>query len=99
MESTEDGSWALVLPFDSDQPEFTRGFTCGQIWQLMELEEPVIEHTVTSDNLFMCTVMADKGGYELKAEELNTKASELEDTDWVSVSFTRKDLIKVDSDG
>lgn len=90
----EEGTWGLVLPFDTDDPEFTRGFTCGMIWQLMELDTPGIELTVSSNNVWMCAQMADAGGYLLEAKETGVVASELEDADWMNVSFTRNDLVQ-----
>lgn len=87
----EEGSWELAIPFDTQDPEFARGFACGMIWQLMELDTPGIEMTVTSDNLIMCTIMADYRGYLLEMEESGVKATELEDADWLRLSFTKKE--------
>lgn len=89
MENTEEGKWELVLEFDTDDPEFARGFTCGQIWQLMELDTPGIELTVPSNILWMCAAMADAKGYAFEGEELNTEVPGLEDADWVYVTFTK----------
>lgn len=90
VKDEEEGTWGLVLPFDTDDPEFTRGFTCGMIWQLMELDTPGIELSITSDNLFMCSQMADVKGYLLEMKETGVKVSELEDSDWLNVSFTKE---------
>lgn len=89
FERTDEG-FELVLPFDSDDPEFTRGFVCGQAWQLLELDTPGFEMTITSDNLYMFMSMADAKGYSIKMEETGKKASNLEDTDWLRVSLTKK---------
>lgn len=32
--------YGLVLPFDSDDPEFTCGFEAGQIWTRLEAGKP-----------------------------------------------------------
>jgi hypothetical protein len=30
------GAYGLVLPFDTDDPEFVRGVECGRLWERME---------------------------------------------------------------
>jgi hypothetical protein len=32
----EDLEYSLTLPFDSDDPEFARGFECGALWHTIE---------------------------------------------------------------
>lgn len=91
FEKTGDKTFALVLPFDSDDPEFTRGFACGQVWQLIEMNEPYIETTITSDNLYMFITMADTRGYTIEMEETGVEASNLLDTEWLRVSLTKKE--------
>lgn len=91
FEKGEGNEFTLVLPFDSDDPEFTRGFQCGQAWQLMELGTPGLEMTITSDNLYMFITMADAGGYDIEMEETGVEASNLLDTDWLKVSLTKKE--------
>lgn len=90
FERTEEG-FDLVLPFDSDHPEFTRGFACGQAWQLLELDTPGFEMTITSDNLYMFITMADAKGYTIEMEETGKEASNLLDTEWLRVSLTKKE--------
>lgn len=95
FEKTGEHEFGLVLPFDSDDPEFIRGFACGQTWQLLEMGEPYVETTITSDNLYMFVTMADTKGYHIEMEETGAKASNLLDAQWLRISLTKK----VDSNG
>jgi len=59
----------LVLPFDSDEEEFVRGFEAGRIWTLME-ENPdkltgLIFHAINAE---MVMRMIEKKGLKLKAK-------------------------------
>lgn len=89
FEKTGENEFGLVLPFDSDHPEFTRGFACGQAWQLIEMGEPYIEMMITSDNLYMFITMADAKGYRIEGEETGKEASNLLDTEWIRVCLTK----------
>lgn len=33
MDDDNDEEYGLILAFDSDSPEFTRGFELGQLWE------------------------------------------------------------------
>lgn len=85
----DDDVFDLVVPFDTDDPEFARGFMAGQAWQLIELGTPGFEMVITSDNLFMFFTMAEEGGYLLEMEETGKKAKNLEDADWLRISLTK----------
>lgn len=53
---------ALILPFDSDEPTFARGFEAGALWEaLRDCDEPV-EATVHSSNTEMVLRMGDALG-------------------------------------
>lgn len=59
----------LVLPFDTDNEDFVRGFEAGRIWTLME-ENPdkltgLIFHSVNAE---MVMRMLEKKGLPLKAK-------------------------------
>lgn len=90
FEKTGDKQFGLVLSFDTDDPEFTRGFACGQAWQLLEMDEPYVEMMITSDNLYMFITMADAKGYDIEMEETGKEASNLLDTQWLRVCLTKK---------
>lgn len=61
-------AYELLLPFDTDNEDFVRGFECGRIWALME-ENPdkltgLIFHSVNTE---MVMRMLEKKGLPLKA--------------------------------
>ena len=45
--------YGLVLPFDTDQPEFRRGFEVGNVWAHLHLEHGDREFMVHADNVEM----------------------------------------------
>jgi hypothetical protein len=47
--SDSDSSHRLVLPFDTDDPEFRRGVEAGALWAHLE-HEPYVAKTVHMDN-------------------------------------------------
>lgn len=60
-------SYSLILPFDSDNEDFVRGFEAGRIWVLME-ENPeklksVIFHAVNAE---MVMRMLEQKGLAIK---------------------------------
>ena len=62
-------SYTLVLPFDTDNEDFVRGFEAGRIWTLME-ENPdkllgLIFHAVNAE---MVMRMLEKKGLPYKAK-------------------------------
>lgn len=69
----------LLLPFDTDSVEFTRGFEAGYVWtKLRETDER--EFTVHWSNAEMMLRIADALGLEVEAQEL--------DEAWTDVTFT-----------
>ena len=61
--------YSLILPFDTDNDEFVRGFEAGRIWVLME-ENPMkltgmIFHAVNSE---MVMRMLESKGLDLKVK-------------------------------
>lgn len=69
-----------LLSFDSDAPEFSRGFEAGRIWTLLRErpDEPVAEyaHAVNAEMLMR---MAEATGRQFEAEDLGD--------DWLEVRF------------
>lgn len=62
-------SFTIILPFDSDNEEFVRGFEAGRIWTLME-ENPdklmgLIFHATNAE---MVMRMIEQKGLKLKAK-------------------------------
>lgn len=70
----------LLMPFDTDHPEFTRGFECGQLWEALRLRPS--EHSVTlhSANFEMARRCARYYNYVLETIQ--------DDNTWFSATFT-----------
>lgn len=62
-------SFEMVLPFDTDNEEFVRGFECGRIWTLMEensyMLTGLIFHAVNAE---MVMRMLEKKGLKYTVE-------------------------------
>lgn len=71
----------LVLAFDTDEPEFTRGFECGQLWEQLDGGYQ-LEKTIHTTNVEMAMRIAEARGYDFAATG--------DDPNWVHVHFTRK---------
>lgn len=71
---------SLVLAFDSDNPEFTRGFEAGVLWGRM-IHEPYIDQTVHAGNAEMVMRMAEAHGWTFTGDPV--------DEQWIRVSLNR----------
>jgi len=60
-----------VIWFDSDHPEFGRGFEAGKIWGQMRDQKPEFMETVSVWNTEMVMRLAEAGNYRFVAEPLN----------------------------
>lgn len=71
-----------VLWFDTDQPEFFRGFEMGKVWaQMRDDKDEIMEH-VHVRNTEMCMRLAEAGRYFFVAEYLTD--------DYMVVAFKKK---------
>ncbi len=68
----------LVLPFDSDDPEFTRGFEAGRLWEQVTREGPA-EMAIHASNIEMALRIAEAAGLSVIGDELSDE--------WVVVKF------------
>lgn len=68
----------LVLAFDTDEPEFTRGVEAGILWERM-VHEAHIEQLVHAENAEMVIRMAEARGW--------TFAGEAVDEHWLRVTL------------
>ena len=68
----------LICPFDSDDPEFARGFEAGALWERLKAD-PACEATIHATNVEMVMRMAKAAHREVATETL--------DDDWVHVTF------------
>lgn len=58
--------YELVLKFDTDDPEFARGFRLGIIWESMKTEQ-AIDSWVRTEDMEMIMRMAEAEGWTFSA--------------------------------
>jgi hypothetical protein len=61
--------WGLVLAFDTDDPEFIRGFEAGQLWEILSRGGHVCR-TVHGENAEMVMRMAEALDMTFSASDL-----------------------------
>ena len=66
----QDAEYGLILPFDSDAPEFTRGFEAGQLWERLERDGHA-DQLLHAENAEMVMRMAERKGLTFRAEDLS----------------------------
>jgi hypothetical protein len=64
----EEGEFGLVLAFDTDDPEFTRGFEAGQLWERLE-RDGAADQLIHAENAEMVMRIAESRGLAFKAED------------------------------
>ncbi len=70
-----------LLPFDTDDPEFARGFEAGRLWTLLrETPDAPLEANVCVENAEMVLRIADASKREVRSEELGDG--------WIGVTFS-----------
>jgi len=70
----------LLMPFDSDHPEFTRGFECGQLWAALSLRPDEHHVTIHSTNFEMARRCAKHFNYVVEVTQ--------DDNTWINVEFS-----------
>lgn len=63
-----DTEYGMVLPFDTNDPKFARGFEAGGIWGRMQCREDLIEQTIHGTNTEMVMRMAEAAAYRFHAD-------------------------------
>lgn len=66
----DDATYGLVVAFDTDDPEFTRGFEAGLLWAAMEANDESIERMIHGTNAEMVMRMATAKGYRYQGEDV-----------------------------
>lgn len=66
----------LLLPFDTDDAEFVRGFEAGRLWEQLKSGEP-IDQTIHAANAEMAIRMCEAAERQFSAEELDETWIEL----------------------
>lgn len=66
-------TFGLLLAFDTDDPEFVRGFECGRIWsELRSCEDTALgPYTMHASNAEMAIRIAEASGRIASSEELD----------------------------
>jgi hypothetical protein len=77
----EEAEYGLVLAFDTDEPEFTRGFEAGQLWERIERDGRV-NQLIHAENAEMVMRIAE-------AKELAFTAEDVGDG-WLQVELAPK---------
>lgn len=62
---------ALLLGFDTDEPQFVRGFEIGRVWQLLRTDDDEHVETVHASNLEMLLRLAEATGRRVQTEDLD----------------------------
>lgn len=61
----------LIFPFDTDHPEYARGFEAGRLWALLRSDPGELEETVHASNTEMVLRMAEAVGRDVTGEMLD----------------------------
>jgi hypothetical protein len=78
--------YGCLLPFDSDDPEFARGFELGRLWELLRErpEDEVLEYAHAA-NAEMLIRLGEATSRRVRSEELGGG--------WLSVTFEPEDSL------
>jgi hypothetical protein len=68
-----------LLPFDTDDAEFVRGFEAGRVWALLRGVGDEVVETVHANNAEMMLRLGEATGRRVRAVDL--------DENWIEVSF------------
>lgn len=71
---------ACLLPFDTDDAEFARGFEAGRLWALLRSDEDEVVECIHGSNVEMAMRLAEATGRTVVATELGH--------DWLEATFS-----------
>lgn len=86
-EGEERDFYGLLLPFDSDDPEFTRGFEVGHVYTVCKLADEPVTVTMHATNAEMAMRIGEATGRKVHSRELVGGSSEDPSQDWIEVTF------------
>jgi hypothetical protein len=69
-----------LLPFDTDDAEFARGFEAGRLWALLREREDEVVETVHAVNAEMILRLGEATGRRVQAVDL--------DENWIEATFS-----------
>lgn len=67
----DETSYSLILAFDTNDPEFIRGFEAGRLWQILKAGAIDEEFTVHHENAEMVLRMAEALGLSVRSAPLD----------------------------
>jgi hypothetical protein len=76
---------ACLLPFDTDDAEFARGFEAGRLWALLRDSDDEVVECIHASNAEMAMRLAE-------ATERNVSATEL-GHDWLEATFSAAECV------
>jgi hypothetical protein len=71
---------ACLLPFDTDDPEFARGFEAGRLWALLRTGDDEVVQCIDASNAEMAMRLAEATDRTVVATELGH--------DWLEATFS-----------
>ncbi len=71
---------ACLLPFDTDDVEFARGFEAGRLWALLRASDDEIVECIDASNVEMAMRLAEATGRTVASTELGH--------DWLEATFS-----------
>lgn len=78
-DNEEPQEYGLLLAFDTDEPEFTRGFELGQLWERLNRDGFLLQPLAHASNAEMFMRMAEAKGFSFSAEPVNDE--------WLSITI------------
>jgi uncharacterized protein (DUF169 family) len=85
---SHDASYGCVLEFDTDEPEFRRGWECGHVYTELRRIGGMRQFMVHSDTVEMLMRIAEALDFEFTADVQDEVVGS---TDWVAVDFRCRD--------
>jgi hypothetical protein len=64
-------NFSLILAFDSDDPEFARGFEAGRLWEMVKSNHAPWSQMIHVSNAEMVMRMCEAEEREFRAEDRN----------------------------
>ena len=62
--------WKILLPFDTDDPEFCRGFEAGRMWERIKSDRTTWSQIIHATNAEMIMRMCELEYRSFRAEDL-----------------------------
>jgi hypothetical protein len=76
---------ACLLPFDTDDAEFARGFEAGRLWALLRDSDDEVVECIHASNAEMAMRLAEGTGRIVDATDLGN--------DWLEATFSTSECV------